>query len=78
MVTLEIMGLTTPWRRVERCLVRSATALGGKHGIIEFEDALFGAIAAMGVLILLPDDRELVEDVGHCVAGLMEVVLERR
>jgi hypothetical protein len=30
----------------------------------------------MGLLILLPDDRELVEDVGHCAAGLWEMVLE--
>jgi hypothetical protein len=72
------MGLTIPWRWVERRLVRSATALGSEHGIVERKDALFGTVAAVGLLVFLPDDGELVEDIGHGIARLREVVLERR
>ena len=77
MVTLEIMGSTTPWERVERCLVWSATALGGEHGVVDLKNALFGAVAAMGLFVFLPDNRELVEDIGHGITWLREVVLER-
>jgi hypothetical protein len=59
-------------------LVRPTTTLGSEHGVIDLEDTLFGAIAAIGLLIFLPDDLELVEDVDHGITRLREVVLERR
>jgi hypothetical protein len=52
--------------------------LGGEHGILDLKDALFGAVAAVGLLILLPDDGKLVEDIGHSITRLQEVALERR
>jgi hypothetical protein len=58
-------------------LVRLAVALGGEHGVVDRKDALFGAVAAVSLLVLLPDDGELVEDIGHGIARPREVVLER-
>jgi hypothetical protein len=32
------------------------------HGVVDFEDAFFDAIAAVSLFVLLPDDGKLVED----------------
>jgi hypothetical protein len=64
--------------RIQRDLIGPPAALGGEHGVVELKDALFGTVSAMGLLVLLPDDGELVEDIGHSIARLREVVLERR
>ena len=58
-------------------MVRLPAALGGEHGVVDLKDALFGAIAAVGLFVLLPDAGELVEDVGHGIARLREVMHER-
>ncbi|GIV55091.1 MAG: hypothetical protein KatS3mg039_1609 [Candidatus Kapaibacterium sp.] len=38
------------------------------HRIVELQDHLLRAIRAIALLILAPDDGELVQDVGHGVA----------
>jgi hypothetical protein len=53
----------TPWRRVQLRLVRLPAALGAEQGVVDLKDALFGAVSAVGLLVLLPGDREPVEDV---------------
>ena len=48
-------------------LVKLTTTLRDQHAIIDGKNALFGAVAAMDALVLLTDDRELVENIGHGV-----------
>jgi hypothetical protein len=69
MVTLELWGSTTPWRRIRHRLVRLPAALGGEHGVVDRKNALFGAVAAVGLLVLLPDDGELIEDISRGITG---------
>jgi hypothetical protein len=76
--TLEIMDSMTPCRRIQLRLVRLTAVLIGEHGIVDLKDALSGAVVAVDLLILLPDDGELVEDIGHGITRLREVTLEHR
>jgi|SRR5712691_5392355 len=66
----------TPRRRIQLCLIRSAATLSDEQSIVDFQNAFLRAVAAMGSFVLLPHNRKLVENVGHCVAGLREVALE--
>ena len=58
-------------------MVRLAEALSGQHGVVDFEDPLLGPVAAVGFFILLPDQRELVEDEADRVPWRREVRLQR-
>jgi hypothetical protein len=39
------------WRWVQARLVRHAAALGGEHGVEDFQDAVVGLVAAVGLFV---------------------------
>lgn len=51
-------------RRVKAGLI----GLTADHGVVDFENGVLGAIAAMRGFILAFDNRESVHDVGHVIA----------
>ena len=55
-------------RRVEGALERLAGGEAVRQGVVEGEDAVLRAVAAVGFLVLAPNDREGVHDVCHRVA----------
>lgn len=54
--------------RVEARRVGLAGALGGSEGVVDFEDDALGAVFAVGLLVVLPDDGEGVHHEGGVLA----------
>ncbi len=63
-------------RRVKPGLIQLAGSHRLGHGVVDFQNGVLGAIAAVGGFVLALDDGEGVHDVGHGIAGRGEGVGE--
>ena len=64
-----VCGQGVGWRRVEDGDIRGVGAGGMGHAVVEVEDDALRAIFTVHCLVLLPNDREGVKDVGSVVMG---------